>query len=118
MPEKIPTFAADSLEADPLLLPYMPFLLQDLWALGADVDSIIRAIDSLGPGSSQQNVLDLGCGKGAVSIRIAMRFGYRVLGIDAMASFIEDAIHKSRQYNVLTEKDTSITEITIRPWKN
>jgi SAM-dependent methyltransferase len=100
MSENIPKSVADSLESDPLLLPYMPFLLQDLWALGADVESIIRAIDSLGLASSQTNVLDLGCGKGAVSIRIAMRFGFRVFGVDAMAPFIEDAITKSRQYNV------------------
>lgn len=100
MPENIPKSVADSLEADPLLLPYMPFLLQDLWALGSDVDSIMRAVDSLGLDASRAQVLDLGCGKGAVSIQIAMRFGHRVLGIDAMAPFIEDAIHKSLQHNV------------------
>jgi len=101
MSENVPESVADSLETDSSLLPYMPFLLQDLWALGTDVESIIRAIDSLGlTSSSQLNVLDLGCGKGALSIRIAMRFGYRVFGIDAMAPFIEDAIDKSRQHNV------------------
>lgn len=100
MSENLPTSVADSLEADPLLLPYMTFLLQDLWALGSDVESIIRAVDSLGLASSETNVLDLGCGKGAVSIQIAMRFGFRVFGIDAMAPFIEDAITKSRQNGV------------------
>ncbi len=38
---------ADSLEVEKILLPYMPYLLQDLWVLGSSVDKILEAIASL-----------------------------------------------------------------------
>jgi 2-polyprenyl-3-methyl-5-hydroxy-6-metoxy-1,4-benzoquinol methylase len=84
MSDKTQKLISDSLETDQQLLPYMPYLLQDLWALGSSVEDILKAVDSL-PLSSDSRVLDLGCGKGAVSVLIASRFKCRVTGIDAMA---------------------------------
>ncbi len=40
----------------------------------------------------ETHLLDLSCGKGAVSVRTAARFGYRKTGIDVMAAFLEDAL--------------------------
>ncbi len=100
MPNDAPQSVSDSLETDPRLLLHMPYLLQDLWSLGSDVDSILTAVDScrLSPGGA--GILDVCCGKGAVSVQIASRFGYRVTGIDAMPEFLRDAEEKAREFNV------------------
>ncbi|MEW6623897.1 MAG: hypothetical protein AB1420_12355 [Bacillota bacterium] len=54
------------------LFPYLPYLLQDLWDIGTSPKTVLKLIKSYNiiktPGSK---VLDLGCGKGAVSINIA-----------------------------------------------
>lgn len=91
---------ADLLEVDAKLLPYMPYLLQDLWALGSSVDQILDLFSTLplSPGTSK--VLDLGCGKGAVSVQIASKFGFDVVGVDAVPEFLKDAHKKSSQYQV------------------
>ncbi len=44
-------------------------------------------------------ILDLGCGNGRIAINLAM-MGYRVTGLDYSNLFIEDAVEKSRKYNV------------------
>ncbi|MFQ5967028.1 MAG: class I SAM-dependent methyltransferase [Acidimicrobiia bacterium] len=36
-------------------------------------------------------VLDAGCGQGLVAIRLADRFGYRIVGVDLLATLIDDA---------------------------
>lgn len=91
---------SNSLEVDKHLLPYMPFLLQDLWALGSSVDYILDIVASLSLAPHETKVLDLGCGKGAVLIQIASKFGFKVTGIDAMEVFLEDARKKAIEYNV------------------
>lgn len=91
---------ADSLEVDRQLLPYMPFLLQDLWALGSSVDFIIDVVGSLNLSPTQAKLLDLGCGKGAVSIHIASQCGLKVVGVDRMTPFLEDAQKKAIEYHV------------------
>lgn len=62
---------ANSLETNERLLSYLPFLLQDLWALGSSIEEIIKLVGDLKLLSGQTKVLDLGCGKEAVSIQIA-----------------------------------------------
>lgn len=91
---------ANSLEVEENLLKYMPYLLQDLWALGSSVARILELIETLPLASSNPKVLDLGCGKGAVSVQIASRFGYEVVGVDAMPEFLEVARTKSSEYLV------------------
>jgi cyclopropane fatty-acyl-phospholipid synthase-like methyltransferase len=100
MSERFQQSIADSLEIDLQLLPYLPFLLQDLWALGGSVDLIIQVLKPLQLSKEKFQVLDLGCGKGAVSIRLAEEYGLRVLGIDTMAPFLEVAGKKARQHQV------------------
>ncbi|MFC1551525.1 class I SAM-dependent methyltransferase [Candidatus Latescibacterota bacterium] len=91
---------ADSLETDKKLLPHMPFLLQDLWALGSSVEYILDLIGVSGFSPENTHILDLGCGKGAVSVQAASRFGFQVTGVDFMESFLEEARKKSREYDV------------------
>jgi len=90
---------SDSLETNSRMLPHMPYLLQDLWALGSSVEIILDVIDQLKL-SQETKVLDLGCGKGAVSIQIAAKFGFPVTGVDAMKPFLLDAIQKAKENNV------------------
>lgn len=91
---------ANSLEVEEHFLNYMPYLLQDLWALGSSVDIILDYIKTIPFKSKKNKVLDLGCGKGAVSVKIASRFGFEVVGIDAMYEFIEIAKTKASEYFV------------------
>ena len=100
MSENTEQSISDSLEVDPFLLPHIPFLLQDLWALGSSVDLIIDALRPLSLDASQTTALDLGCGKGAVSVQLAVHFGFHVIGIDALWSFLDDALTQARSYNV------------------
>jgi ubiquinone/menaquinone biosynthesis C-methylase UbiE len=100
MNDKPQQSVANSLEAEKNLLPYMPYLLQDLWALGSSVNQIIDLIGTLPLSSDSAEVLDLGCGKGAVSIRVASKFRFDVVGVDAMPEFLKDAERKSSEYQV------------------
>jgi len=99
MSEHIEQSIADSLEANKKILPYMPYLLQDIWALGCSLESIIEAAGFVDL-NNKSKVLDLGCGKGAVSIQLAAEFGCKVLGIDALESFLKDAQIKASEQKV------------------
>jgi len=90
---------AASLEVDQRLLPCLPYLLQDLWALGSAIEQIIALVGALVlPPKSR--VLDLGCGKGAVAVMLASKFKLRVVGIDLMTAFLTDADRKAIEYGV------------------
>lgn len=79
---------AFAMEVDPVLLPHLPELLEGLEQLGTDPDLIVEVIGALGlPDGSR--VVDLGCGKGAVSIAVASRLGLPVLGIDLFEPFVD-----------------------------
>ncbi len=81
---------AKSLEATPELLPYLSELLADLDELGGSSQLILTMLkrQRLPPGAS---VLDLGCGKGAISVLLAEHLGVSVVGIDAFEPFIAHA---------------------------
>ncbi len=100
MNDKSQKSVANSLEVEEHLLQHMPYLLQDLWALGSSVDQILDLIGTLPLSSDSVKVLDLGCGKGAVSVKIASNFGFDVVGVDAMTEFLKDAYKKSSEYQV------------------
>ncbi|MBS3872292.1 MAG: methyltransferase domain-containing protein [Firmicutes bacterium] len=82
------------------LIPYLPYLLQDLWELGSSPKDIIEIIERHVQVSRQTKVLDLACGKGAVSVRLAEAFGCRVKGIDIMPEFIAFANKKANEYGL------------------
>lgn len=73
------------------LLPFLPYLLQDLWELGSAPDEIAGLVRRHVAGPGPLRVLDLACGKGAVSVRLAREFGAEVTGVDLMPEFIAHA---------------------------
>jgi len=91
---------ADSLEVEIKLLQYMPYLLKDLWAMGCSANQILDLIENLNLPAGSIKVLDLGCGKGALSIQIAAKFGFNVTGVDAMPEFLKVAEEKSSEFKV------------------
>ncbi|HNT04445.1 MAG TPA: class I SAM-dependent methyltransferase, partial [Bacillota bacterium] len=64
------------------LIPYLPYLLQDLWELGSDPKEIIKLIRKNIRKVKDLKILDLACGKGAVSVKLAKELGCHVQGID------------------------------------
>jgi len=89
---------ARSLSADnPEILPFIPYLMQDIGVLGgipADVAALVKK-HSLGvPGAK---ALDLACGKGTVAIHLARYFPLDIRGIDLFEPFIKDAREKAEK---------------------
>ena len=82
------------------LIPFLPYLLQDLWELGSNPQDMIRLIKKHLPVSKDTKVLDLACGKGAVSIKIAGSLGVNVYGFDLLPDFIEFAKQKAKELKV------------------
>ena len=57
---------AKSLTAESVeLIPYLPYLLQDLWELGSSPKDMVHLISKNIITSEKTKVLDLACGKGA-----------------------------------------------------
>ncbi len=82
------------------LIPYLPYLLQDLWELGSSPQDMIDLITKHASVSRRTRLLDLACGKGAVSVNIARTLGCSVKGIDILPEFIEFARRKAAEYGV------------------
>lgn len=59
---------AKSLDAKPELLPFIPELVADIWALGSSPDLAVEILKPVDLSPQTTRVLDFGCGKGAVSI--------------------------------------------------
>jgi ubiquinone/menaquinone biosynthesis C-methylase UbiE len=94
---------AESLDGfNPDIVPHLPYILQDLWELGADPATVADLIQKNIPEPGLK-VLDIGCGKGAVSIRLAEKLDCTVYGIDFMREFIDDARRFAKQYGVENE---------------
>ena len=92
---------AESLTAESIeLIPYLPYLLQDLWELGSSPKDIITMASKHIQVSEKTKVLDLACGKGAVSIHLAKSLGCKVKGIDMILEFISFAQEKAHEYGV------------------
>lgn len=91
---------AEALDATPELLPFIPELIADLWALGSSPKLIVEWLRSLSLPPASTRVLDLGCGKGAVAITLAKEFGFRVLGVDLFEPFIRDAWRRAEEMDV------------------
>ena len=92
---------ACSLTADTTeLLPFLPYLLQDFWELGSDPKLMIQLIKKHVALTPETRVLDLACGKGAVSVKVADQLRVKVKGIDILPEFIEYANQKAREYNL------------------
>jgi protein-L-isoaspartate O-methyltransferase len=86
--------------SDTELFPFLPYILQDLWEIGADPEAIIKLIGKHFEKYDNLKVLDLGCGKGVISIKVAKSLGCRCYGIDAIPEFIDYAQKKAIEYKV------------------
>jgi SAM-dependent methyltransferase len=92
---------AKSLTADTTeIIPFLPHLLQDLWELGSSGEEMLSMIRQHVPITDGFTALDLGCGKGAVSITLANALGIRCKGIDLLPDFIREADIKAAEYGV------------------
>lgn len=91
---------AESLDAnDNAIIEYLPYILQDLWEFGADPETMMNIVKEH-INNKDLNILDLGCGKGAVSIKLAKEFNCKIKGIDAVPEFIEEANKYAKLFNV------------------
>lgn len=79
------------------LIPFLPYLLQDLWELGASPKTIVKLVRTHITHPKQCHFLDLACGKGAVSITLAQAFQTHVIGIDIIPDFIDSASKKVKE---------------------
>ena len=82
---------AQAFDATPELLPFIPELLADLWELGGSVEEIVDILLPLRLPAETTRILDLGCGKGAVTLTLAKEFGFQVVGVDLFEPFIQEA---------------------------
>ena len=82
------------------LFPFLPYIFQDLWEIGASPEVIIELVHKHTKNHSDLKVLDLGCGKGAVSIKLANEFKCKCVGIDAVKKFIKEANEKAKEFGV------------------
>ncbi len=86
--------------SDKELYPYLPYILQDIWEIGTDPDTVIHIIRANAPDYTHLKILDLGCGKGAVSVKVAAALGCHCHGIDAVPEFIAYANKKAAEHQV------------------
>jgi SAM-dependent methyltransferase len=76
---------------DTALFPFLPYILQDSRELGTDPAVVLALLREHFTRHDTFSLLDLGCGKGTVSVQAAKRFGCRCHGIDGIPAFIADA---------------------------
>ncbi|MDR0912364.1 MAG: class I SAM-dependent methyltransferase [Methanobrevibacter sp.] len=77
------------------ILSYLPYLLQDLWELGSSPEDMIYLIKKNIEIDSNTKILDLACGKGAISINLSKELNIKIRGIDIIPEFIEYAKKKA-----------------------
>ena len=85
---------------DEALIKYLPYIFQDHWELGTSSEEIIEIIKKHRTNYSSLNVLDLGSGKGAISIKTASELGCNCFGIDGVNDFITFSKNESKEYSV------------------
>jgi SAM-dependent methyltransferase len=84
---------AKSLTAQtPELIPYLPYLLMDIWDLGSSPEDMRTLIEEHLPSPHKLHIIDMGCAKGAAPVHLARAFGCHVKGIDIIPEFIEAAV--------------------------
>ena len=91
---------AEAFGAPPELLPLLPAVFADFCALGGWPDKVATVLRESAQLPHEASVVDLGCGKGAVSLVLAAQLGYRVTGFDLFEPFLEDAASGARAAGV------------------
>jgi len=88
------------MDAGPDVAQYLPELVSDMWALGSTPEVVVDLLRPLGLPAAATRMLDLGCGKGALGITLALELGFRVVGVDLCREFLEDAVRRARELGV------------------
>jgi len=92
---------AESLTAESTdLIPHLPYLLQDFWSLAGDPEEMAGILKANTQFNASCRILDLACGKGAVSVCLVKEFGCTAKGIDLLPEFIAEAKEKAEQHGV------------------
>ena len=82
------------------VIEFLPYILQDFWELGTSADLVAGLIRKHKNNYQNIHVLDLGSGKGAVSVKLASELRCRCLGIDGISGFTDYANQKAKEYHV------------------
>jgi SAM-dependent methyltransferase len=105
---------AQSLGMPNELLPHAQELLADLWPLGFSSEPVIRLLERQPFAARRETtMLDLGCGKGALLIQLAGRFGWTGRGIDIMPDFISEARHFASSRGVAERLQFDVSDIAL-----
>jgi len=104
--------AADG--SDPALMPWLPYILQDIQEIGTSPEIVIELIRRHMTDFSKLKILDLGCGKGAVSIRAAAELDCTCFGIDAIPEFIAEAQSRALELGVAHRCDFEVGDLRTR----
>lgn len=88
-----------SMEVPSELVPYLGDILKYLYELGPHPIEISKLLEKINLPSTA-NVLDLGCGKGAIAHYLAKKCKFKVKGIDAYKPFIAYAKAKAEKEGI------------------
>jgi 2-polyprenyl-3-methyl-5-hydroxy-6-metoxy-1,4-benzoquinol methylase len=99
---------------NPEIFPYLPYILQDFWEMGADPQRVTTLVKDAFQ-AKELSVLDLGCGKGAVSVALARELPCRITGLDAVPAFILEARNFATQYLVHKKCNFMVADIRQFP---
>lgn len=100
--------------SDGRIVPFLPYIFQDVWELGAIPGTVIGIVRRHARDLPRLRVLDLGCGKGAVSVRLAEALGCRCLGLDGIREFIQFAEAKAAEAGVGHLCRFEVADIRVR----
>lgn len=83
-------------------MPHVDAIFEGLDDLGSSPEMVASMVERQTRGRPGRNprVLDLACGKGGVGVRLAEKFGCRVVGVDACEGFIASAKALARERGV------------------
>jgi len=82
------------------LVPFIKKLYLDVYEMGSSPELIVKILEPLIYPKIDTHVIDLGCGKGAVSLSIADKLNFNVTGTDIYPPFIEEAKRRAVDMNV------------------
>ena len=104
------------------IIPYLPYLLQDIWNLSRPHNNVINLIKNNIKNTDKIRILDLAGGKGGVSIPLAKEMQAYIKIVDIIPEFIEEANKKAIEYKLkknlyeLKIDDINNTIINERNW--
>lgn len=82
------------------IIPFLPYILQEFWEIGPSANSLLEIVRENTTDYANLKILDIGCGKGAVSILLAKELQCTCVGIDALKEFINTAKGKAHEEGI------------------